>query len=123
MIWTFRPDVFDGQSVPAECLPTLTVKRARRRGPRGRPTIGANSRWTVELRLEPEVVIERTVFDDRADAMDRGEVLARRFSADDLDWQEAYQVPRDRYIDLLSELLPVESGETRDFSSRQEYER
>lgn len=120
-VWTFRPDVFDGQRLPAACLPTLTVKRERHRGPRGRPPGPDEQRaWTVELRLEPAVVVERDRSEKRDGAVERARELAAAFSADDLDYPAAYQRPREDYLALLDELLPAASEEARGFSGRAE---
>lgn len=118
LIWTFRPDVFDGQRVPAACLPTLTVKRERHRGPRGRPAMaGADRPWTIQLLLEPGVSVAHDRRDERTDALDRAHGLATAFAADELDYRAAYQRPREEYLALLEELLPAE---TSDFSGRPE---
>ncbi len=120
VIWTFRPDVFDGERLPPACLPTLTIKRERHRGPRGRPAEpGSNRAWTVELRLEPEVMIERVRHDERDVAIARARDLAAAFAADELDYRGAYLQPRDDYLAVLDAVLPVEEPEARHFSARQ----
>lgn len=113
VILTFRPDVFDATSLPPACLPTLTVKPDRdpRRGPR---SADASGRWVVELRLEPEVILDRAVQETRSAAIDAAWDLASAFAAGDLDFRSAYQVPREAYFAELDDLLPAEA---RDFSA------
>lgn len=113
VILTFRPDVFDATSLPPECLPTLTVK-SERDPRRGRPSTDVDGRWVVELRLEPEIVLDRAVQETRSAAIDTGWELAAAFAAGELDYRSAYQLPREAYFAQLDDLLPAEA---RDFSA------
>ena len=119
LVLTFRPDIFDGQRLPPACLPTITVKRERHRGPRGRPA-GKNEHraWTVELRLEPAVLLEQDRFNEREGAVDWAQELATAFANDELPYRGAYQRPRDDYLAILDDLLPADASETSDFSAR-----
>jgi hypothetical protein len=109
-IIVFRPDVFDSQSFPAPCLPTVQVaerppdQRKRRAGsePDG---------WWVSLTLEPEVRVRDADarFDSRTAAVEGAVDLAERFAAGDVDYRAAYQVPRDDYLDRLDELTGREA--------------
>lgn len=107
LIVTFRPDVFDGQAFPAPCLPTITVKRERARGPRGRPAVRSEreTAWTVELRLEPEVVVERFSRESREAAVETACELARAFANGEIAYRDAYEHPRAAYLDELDALI------------------
>lgn len=117
-VWTFRPDIFDADRFSAPCLPTLTVSRARRRGPRGRPAPNDRRRpWAVALRLEPTVLLDRTTVPDRDEATSLAREWAAAFSGDEYDCAAAYgDHPRDDYLDTLGALLPADpcdfSGDT-----------
>lgn len=112
VVLTYRPDVFDGADFPAACLPTITVKPERAGGPRGRPvtSTGPETTWVVELRLEPEVVVERERSPSREKAIDTATQLSGSFVSGNLPLREAYQLPRDDYLERLDELLGEESG-------------
>lgn len=109
-VLAYRPDVFDTESFPAPCLPTLYVTRgpkdrrpARRRG--GTPT----DDWRVTLYLEPDVNLPARAFPTRTEAADGAVELAGEFDRGELDYREAYQVPRERYLDRLDELTGREA--------------
>jgi len=103
LILAFRPDVFDSQTFPAPCLPTIYVtNRSQRRRPGAAHVV--TDTWTVRLFLEPDVdaVVER--HDDRETALSAARSLAARFAAGEVDYRDAYQVPREDYLDRLDDL-------------------
>ncbi|MWV64834.1 hypothetical protein GRS48_08365 [Halorubrum sp. JWXQ-INN 858] len=103
-ILVFRPDVFDGDELPAECLPTIYLTNGSRRR---RPGAGqyATDEWHVVLFLEPEVEAVAETYDDRADAVDAAVAVAKRFASGGVDYRGAYQVPREAYFDALDGLV------------------
>lgn len=107
LVLAFRPDVFDAQEFPAPCLPTISVKRARVRGPRGRPTVrpGGERDWEVHLWLEPDVPVERASRGTREEAVATALELARAFVAGEVAYREAYAEPRVAYLDALDAIL------------------
>ncbi|WP_122087916.1 DUF5820 family protein [Halalkalicoccus subterraneus] len=109
-VFVYRPDVFDSQTFPAPCLPTLYLSDSphRSRRPEQRYNRGGNG-WYLTLYLEPEVVLTEERYDDRAAADDAAAVLTRRFSDGELDYRGAYQVPREAYLDRLDELTGREA--------------
>jgi hypothetical protein len=104
VILAYRPDVFDSDSFPPPCMPTIYVtkgKRSRRPGSH-RPV--PDDPWYVTLFLEPDVERDADTFDSR-EAATRGAVeLANRFASGDLDYRALYQVPRDAYLERLDDL-------------------
>lgn len=107
VILAFRPDIFEGESFPPACLPTMYVSRSdptqrkrRSTGPR------QDSEWHVTLYLEPEVRIrDREVTKaDRDTALEAAMKLATAFSAGEIPIREAYQVPREAYLEELERL-------------------
>lgn len=104
-IIVYRPDVFDGSSFPAACLPTIYVTRGRRRRrPAGNRNLPPDAPWMVTLFLEPEVDRPPDTYDTFADALDGCADLSRRFSRGDVDYRSLYQVPREDYFETLDEL-------------------
>lgn len=107
VIIAYRPDVFEGESFPAACLPTLFVSRSspdqRRRQP---PSTAGGSDWHVTLYLEPEVRVRdwETSKTDRAAALEAAREVAAEFSAGEIDVRDAYQVPREAYLSELERL-------------------
>lgn len=105
LVLVFRPDVFDSDAFPPECLPTIYVSRRNpnRRLPRERKRVGS---WYVSLSLEPEVRVESVdaEFETRGEAVAGAVALAERFAAGELDYRDAYQVPREDYLDELDRL-------------------
>lgn len=107
LIVTYRPDVFDGQAFPAPCLPTVSVKRERVQGPRGRPIVRSerDTGWTVELRLEPDIVVERLTRESREAAVETAYELTRAFAKGEIPYRDAYDHPRTAYLDELDALI------------------
>lgn len=106
-VLVFRPDVFDTDSFPPECLPTMYLTNGPKR--RRRPPSAADRRrrdtWHVTLFLEPEVEHpEAPEFDSRAAAVEGSVDVARQFAEGDLDLRGCYQAPRAAYLDRLAEL-------------------
>lgn len=105
VILVFRPDVFDTQQFPPECMPTLYVSQ---RPPQERlPRLDAErSDWFVALRLEPEVQVKRVGgrHETRADAVAQALEIAESFETGEIDFRAAYQIPRDAYLDELESL-------------------
>jgi hypothetical protein len=103
VILAYRPDVFEGESFPAPCLPTIYVTNG---SPHRRPGAGAveTDTWRVLLFLEPDVDDEEGQFDDRESAVGTAIELAARFAAGEVDYRGLYQVPREAYLDELDRL-------------------
>ncbi|ADJ15170.1 DUF5820 family protein [Halalkalicoccus jeotgali] len=109
-VFVYRPDVFDSQAFPAPCLPTLYLSNGphRNRRPEQRHERGGCS-WHLTLYLEPDVVLAEERYDERTEASEAATDLARRFADGDLDYRDAYQVPREAYLDRLDELTGREA--------------
>lgn len=103
VILAYRPDVFDGGSIPAPCLPTVYVTRGQRTRRPGSQRTEANT-WFVTLFLEPDVQYDTERFETRSAAIDGASELAARFGAGKIDYRELYQVPRPEYFETLDEL-------------------
>jgi len=105
LVLAYRPDVFDSDSFPAPCLPTLYVTRgpAERRRPPGSGT-AATRDWHVTLSLEPEVSAPSRSHDRRAAAVRDAVDWADAFDRGEVDYRDLYQIPRERYLDRLDEL-------------------
>lgn len=106
-VLVYRPDVFDAEGYPSECLPTIYVTRGPERGRRpGSRTAGRGAdRWHVTLFLEPAVEYpEAPTFGDREAAVEGAVDLAGRFAAGELDLRGCYQRPREAYLGKLAEL-------------------
>ena len=102
-ILAYRPDVFEGQSFPAACLPTIFVSNGSRRRRPGASLVETDT-WHVRLFLEPEVEGPVEEYDTREAALDAAARLARRFADGEVDYRGLYQVPREAYFDRLDEL-------------------
>lgn len=102
-ILVFRPDVFNEERFPAECLPTIYLTNGSRRQ---RPGAGqyATDEWHVVLFLEPEIEAVSETYDERPVAVDAAVDVATRFADGDVDYRAAYQVPRETYFERLDEL-------------------
>ncbi|MFP8888595.1 DUF5820 family protein [Natrialbaceae archaeon A-CW2] len=106
-VLAYRPDVFNADDFPPECLPTLYLTHGRRtRRPGVNPGDQSAARdWHVTLYLEPDVHLRETNrFPTREEAVDRTLELARAFAAGEIAYRDMYQVPRERYFEKLDEL-------------------
>lgn len=107
LILAFRPDEFDGERFPPQCLPTIYVREGvkdlRQAGPQ--PAPGSEDTYTVRLFLEPEVVSEVQVCDTWEDAMDTALTVADAFATGEFDIRGLYQLPREAYLDHIEELI------------------
>ncbi|MFC7187057.1 DUF5820 family protein [Halorubrum yunnanense] len=103
-ILVYRPDVFDGDDLPAECMPTVYLTNGARTA---RPGSGqyATDEWHVVLFLEPEVEAVSETLDDREAGAAAAVAVAERFAAGDVDYRAAYQVPREAYFERLDECI------------------
>ncbi|WP_066416758.1 DUF5820 family protein [Halorubrum aethiopicum] len=103
-ILVYRPDVFDGDDVPAECLPTIYLTNGARNA---RPGSGqyATDEWHVVLFLEPEIEAVAETHGSREAGADAAVDVAARFAAGDVDYRAAYQVPRETYFERLDDLV------------------
>lgn len=108
----YRPDVFDSEAFPPECLPTLYLTRGRHRNrPRPRGPAERGVGWHVTLYLEPDVEYgDHPEFDTRSAAVEGLIEIARRFADGDLDYRACYQHPRPDYLDRLDELTGTAAG-------------
>ena len=112
VVLAYRPDVFDGGSFPAPCLPTIYLTRGRRGRRPGNRRVG--SEWHVTLFLEPEVEADSASYPDRERAVEGAVSLAAAFASGEIDPAAVYDVPRDAYVDELRSLTgarPTEDGE------------
>lgn len=104
-VLAYRPDVFDGSTFPAPCLPTVYVTRGRvNRRPAGNRCLPRDAPWIVTLRLEPDVERSPDTYDSKVDAIDGAHRLTRRFADGELDYRSMYQHPREAYLARLDEL-------------------
>ena len=102
-VLVYRPDVFDSDTYPAQCLPTVYVTKGKRSRKPGRDT-RPDDPWYVTLYLEPEVDRDADSFDTREAAEAAARDLAARFDDGGIDYRALYQVPREDYLDKLDEL-------------------
>ncbi len=107
LILAFRPDEFDGDRFPPECLPTIYVREGvkdlRRAGVE--PSPGTEGTYTVRLFLEPAVSTDAEVCDDWESAVSTAHRLAEAFVTGELDIRGMYQLPREAYLDHIEGLL------------------
>ena len=104
-ILAYRPDVFDGDQFPAACMPTLYVAAGAPNRPAAEAEYGTTEVWRVEFFLEPEVeLVPARTYDTREAAVEGANELAAEFARGELDYRDAYQVPREEYLDELDEL-------------------
>jgi len=106
VILAYRPDVFDTDAFSAACLPTIYLSPG---SPRRRPGARQDDGWTVTLFLEPDVDARVETADTRDAGVDVAIDLARAFAAGEIDYRDAYQVPREGYFDRLDELVGREA--------------
>lgn len=105
-VLAYRPDIFDGSSFPAPCLPTVHLSRGlQNRRPESAHDPPPDAPWVVVLRLEPSVERQPDTYDAKADAIDGVEQLTDSFSSGEIDYRALYQVPRDSYLATLDELI------------------
>ena len=104
VILVYRPDVFGGDDLPAECLPTIYLTNGSRKA---RPGSGqyATDEWHVVLFLEPEIEAVAETHESREAGAAAAVATAERFAAGDVDYREAYQVPREAYFERLDEYV------------------
>lgn len=107
-ILAYRPDVFDSESFPAPCMPTIHVSNGSRARRPGASQLQTDT-WHATLRLEPEIEVASEAFDSREAAVAGATDFARRFAEGDVDHRSAYQVPREAYLAKLDELTGRES--------------
>lgn len=102
VILAYRPDVFDADAFPAECLPTLYVTNGSRNA---RPGAGQlqTDEWHATLFAEPEIELENTTKESREAAIEAAVDIAERFAAGEVDYRGAYQVPRESYFAELDD--------------------
>lgn len=105
-ILAYRPDIFDGTVFPAPCLPTIYVARGRRnRRPQGNRNLPPDAPWLVRLRLEPEIDRKPDAYDTRSDAVEGAIGLTNQFADGAIDYRALYQIPREKYLEKLDELV------------------
>lgn len=104
VILAYRPDVFNAETFPAACLPTIYVTNG---SPRRRPGAGAaqTDSWQVKLFFEPDIEATTTRYDGREAALEGAVETAQSFVDGEIEYREAYQVPREAYFEKLDELL------------------
>lgn len=102
LVLAYRPDVFDSETFPAPCLPTIYLTRGRRTRRPGADRTGED--WYVTLYLEPEVERSPDSYGDRDAAVEGAVTLANRFAVGQFDYRSLYQVPREAYLDELDAL-------------------
>lgn len=102
-VLAYRPDVFDADAFPPECLPMVHLthgRRSRRPGSRRE----APGTWIVTLYLEPDVNYPEQQYETREAAVEGALDLAERFADGEVDYRGLYQVPREGYFRKLDEL-------------------
>lgn len=104
-VLVYRPDVFDTQAFPPECLPTIYLTSQSPDRPPGERSRGPE-RWHVLLYLEPDVRARGrdATYETRERAVDGAVELARAFADGEVDYRGLYQVPREAYLDELDRL-------------------
>ena len=104
VILAYRPDVFNAETFPAACLPTIYITNG---SPRRRPGAGSveTDTWQVTLFFEPEIEATTVRYDDRGAAVTGAVETAQSFADGEIDYREAYQVPREDYFEKLDELV------------------
>lgn len=106
-VLVYRPDVFDSEAYPPECLPTLYLTNGpkRRRRPRSPADRRRRDTWHVTLYVEPEIEYpDAPEFDSREAAVAGAVDLARRFADGDVDVRGLYQHPPEEYVSRLEEM-------------------
>ena len=103
IVLAYRPDIFDSESFPAPCLPTLYLTQGKQRRQPGDQTRPEDP-WYVTLFLEPEIHRDRERFETREAAVEGMVALAEQFVGGDIAYRDLYQVPRKAYLDELDDL-------------------
>jgi hypothetical protein len=103
-VLAFRPDVFDSQEFPPECLPTIYVTKGQRGRRPGRNVPDPEDPWYVTLYLEPDVNCDQAKYESESEAVSAAERLADEFARGDIEYRALYQVPRPDYFEKLDEL-------------------
>ena len=109
IVVVYRPDIFDSESFPPPCLPTLYLTKGKRDRRPGRNRPKPDDPWFVTLSLEPDVTGERQRYDDRDAAIKGALELADSFARGAFDYRALYQVPREEYLAKLDELTGREA--------------
>jgi hypothetical protein len=109
VVVVYRPDVFDSESFPPPCLPTLYLTKGKRDRRPGRNRPKPDAPWFVTLSLEPDVTGERQRYEDRDAAIKGACELADSFATGAFDYRALYQVPREEYLAKLDELTGREA--------------
>lgn len=103
IVLAYRPDVFDGGSLPAACMPTIYVTRGKRGRRPGGQRVG--EQWYVTLYLEPDVDCGTDSYESRETAIDGAVALAEDFDTGQVDYRAVYQVPREAYFERLDDVI------------------
>ena len=103
IVLAYRPDVFDGGSLPAACLPTIYVTRGKRGRRPGGQRVGEH--WYVTLYLEPDVDCGTDSYENREAAIEGAVSVADDFHAGRIDYRDVYQVPREAYFERLDDVI------------------
>jgi len=109
VVMVYRPDVFDSETFPPPCLPTLYLTKGSRGRRPGKPEPDPDDPWYLTLSLEPEVTADRRAFDGREAARNGAVELADAFANGKIDYRSLYQVPREAYLAKLDELTGREA--------------
>ena len=104
VILAYRPDVFNSEAFPAACLPTIYVTNGSTRRRPGAGSVATDT-WQVKFFLEPEIEAVTTQYDDRETAVVGAIETAQSFVDGEVDYREAYQLPREEYFEKLDELI------------------
>lgn len=104
VILAYRPDVFNSEAFPAACLPTIYVTNGSTRRRPGAGSVATDT-WQVKFFLEPEIEAVTTQYDDRETAVVGAIETAQSFVDGEVDYREAYQLPREEYFEKLDELV------------------
>ena len=100
----YGPDSYAHLTLPSTCLPTIYLTNGSRRK---RPGAGqyATDEWHVVLYLEPEIEAVTQTYETRERGAEGAIDVAGQFVDGDVDYREAYQVPRDAYFERLDEYV------------------
>ena len=109
-ILVYRPDVFGGDGLPDECLPTIYLTNGSRNA---RPGSGqyATEEWHVVCFLEPEIEAVAETYESHEAGVAGAVDVAERFATGEIDYRAAYQVPREDYFARLDEVIAGDETE------------